>query len=341
MANGGLAIFNSILYAGGYNSGVWRRSGNLYTTSGTVYYDENLNGQKDSTEQYINNSILSSTPANFVATTDLSGMYHFITDMQNEKLQPVFNLPYMTTVPSEYYTSTDTTGIDFAVHMLPNITDHAIDVTAVHPFRTHQHNSLVITVKNLGSTVLPALVALVPDSHLLILNSFPPTSYISNDTLYWNIDSLNVFGSEIITVETVPDPASLLGDSIHNYVSVTSTSADYDTTNNIYLQNTRIVGSYDPNDKTCLQGSYITSLEAATERLEYIVRFQNTGTAAAINITITDSLTNFLDAGSIHFIASSHPVKWSMNNHGMLEARFMNIQLPDSGTDEALSHGFI
>jgi uncharacterized repeat protein (TIGR01451 family) len=102
------------------------------------------------------------------------------------------------------------------------------------------------------------------------------------------------------------------------------------------------VASYDPNDKTAfLDGKPISAKIAPDKDLEYLIRFQNTGTDTAFNIVITDTLTTLLDAGSVVPGASSHPYTFSLRDGKVLVFRFNNILLPDSNTNEAASHGFV
>ena len=103
------------------------------------------------------------------------------------------------------------------------------------------------------------------------------------------------------------------------------------------------VNSYDPNDK---QGfplgvddeNYIDQNEA----IEYQIRFQNTGTAEAINIEIRDTLQiEFLNPQTFRPGASSHNYNWDLLGNGIVVFNFPNINLPDSTTNEAASQGFV
>ena len=45
---------------------------------------------------------------------------------------------------------------------------------------------------------------------------------------------------------------------------------------NIFNLTQTVVNSYDPNDKTCLQGKTVSS-EVIGEYVHYLIRFENTG----------------------------------------------------------------
>ena len=75
--------------------------------------------------------------------------------------------------------------------------------------------------------------------------------------------------------------------------------------------------------------------------MEYLIRFQNTGTDTAFLVVIRDTISPFLDPATVRPGASSHPYTWSLMNNGSLKFTFENIMLPDSNINEAASHGFI
>ena len=102
------------------------------------------------------------------------------------------------------------------------------------------------------------------------------------------------------------------------------------------------IGSFDPNDKLAfpkgaLEPHYI---EANTD-LEYIIRFQNTGTDTAFNVLIRDTLSSLLDITQIRPGASSHPYRIELLNERELLVFFDQVMLPDSNVNEPASHGFI
>lgn len=103
------------------------------------------------------------------------------------------------------------------------------------------------------------------------------------------------------------------------------------------------VGSWDPNDKRGFPKGYDEEfhyIEPNTD-IEYLVRFQNTGTDTAFTVVVQDKLSPFLDLGSLRPGTASHPYQLAVAPDGMLEFRFANIELPDSNVNEVASHGFV
>ncbi|HFA49330.1 MAG TPA: T9SS type A sorting domain-containing protein [Bacteroidetes bacterium] len=104
----------------------------------------------------------------------------------------------------------------------------------------------------------------------------------------------------------------------------------------------QVVGSYDPNDKRGYPlGLTDEHLIGPGQDLEYKIRFQNTGTDTAFTVVVQDVLPAELDITSLRPGASSHPYKMEILGSDTLVFRFENILLPDSNSNEALSHGFI
>lgn len=101
-------------------------------------------------------------------------------------------------------------------------------------------------------------------------------------------------------------------------------------------------GSFDPNDKQGFPRGVGDEhwIEPGIE-LDYMIRFQNTGTDTAFTVVIRDTLDSWLDPASVRTGASSHPYTFQLSGQGNLTFTFNDILLPDSTTNEPASHGFI
>ena len=100
--------------------------------------------------------------------------------------------------------------------------------------------------------------------------------------------------------------------------------------------------SYDPNDKQAMPSGFGPEHNIfANTDLEYTIRFQNTGNDTAFRVVLLDTLSRFLDPGSIVAGASSHPYEYELEGNGVLRFTFHNILLPDSTTNPDASQGFV
>lgn len=102
------------------------------------------------------------------------------------------------------------------------------------------------------------------------------------------------------------------------------------------------IGSYDPNDKQGFPLGYGTDryIKPNTD-LEYLIRFQNTGTDTAFTVVIRDTLSPWLDPATIRPGASSHPYTFAFYGDRNIKFTFDNILLPDSSTNLDASNGFV
>ena len=101
------------------------------------------------------------------------------------------------------------------------------------------------------------------------------------------------------------------------------------------------IGSYDPNDKAIYVGGIANkSIIPEDDRIEYLIRFQNTGTDTAFTVRIEDALDPAFDKNKIYPLSASHDYTWDVLDD-KLNVYFDNILLVDSTRNEEASHGFI
>ena len=102
------------------------------------------------------------------------------------------------------------------------------------------------------------------------------------------------------------------------------------------------IGSYDPNDKTAFPSGYSDEhFIKADQQLEYLIRFQNTGTDTAFTVMIQDVLDPNLDLTSFQPQRASHDYEVIFLENDTIQFVFNNILLPDSTTNQVESNGYI
>jgi uncharacterized repeat protein (TIGR01451 family) len=82
-------------------------------------------------------------------------------------------------------------------------------------------------------------------------------------------------------------------------------------------------------------------ISLSDETLDYIIRFQNTGTADAIHVYVLDTISENLDLASFQLLTTSHASNVTYLGNRVFKFGFSYIHLPDSTTNELLSHGYI
>jgi len=103
-----------------------------------------------------------------------------------------------------------------------------------------------------------------------------------------------------------------------------------------------VTGAYDPNDKQeNVAGKIPLAKITSGEDIQYVIRFQNTGTDTAFTVRIADTLDTKLDWNSLQMTAASHAYKMKVDDGNKITWIFDNILLPDSNINEPLSHGYL
>ena len=133
------------------------------------------------------------------------------------------------------------------------------------------------------------------------------------------------------------DTTAVLGSQICFTVSVTPTAGDNNPANNILTQCFTVVSSFDPNEKEVYPA---TAIDTAQKWLTYTIHFQNTGTDTAQHIYVTDTLSQYVEEASFQLLAYSVQPVLQIKGKAV-RFNFPNINLPDSNTNEAASHGYV
>jgi uncharacterized repeat protein (TIGR01451 family) len=89
-----------------------------------------------------------------------------------------------------------------------------------------------------------------------------------------------------------------------------------------------------------VQGDEI-DVEDIDQYLDYRIRFQNLGTANALNVKITDTIESNLDWSTFQPITSSHDYRIEIMDGEQINYYFDNIDLPFETADPAGSNGYI
>ena len=120
--------------------------------------------------------------------------------------------------------------------------------------------------------------------------------------------------------------------------TVNPVSGDELPTDNAYTYNQIVVGSFDPNDKVCIEGNTVNP-ENIGGYLHYMINFENTGTAPAQNIVIKDIIdTTQFDINTLQVMNSSHPMDVRIDGN-KVEFIFQNIMLPSAISNPIGGHG--
>lgn len=339
---GGITTLNNELFAGSYSAGVWKRDAVHHSFNGTVYSDFNQNGTQDFGENGIPGISLNLGTSSSITYTDNSGNFVLFSDAQGDTLRPVLHQFYQSANPGYYIIDTlSSSPFMFGIQMPSSLSDLSIDLNTTHTFRPGFQSNLNVQVDNHGFLRQPSEVMMIADTGVVFISANPAPDLIIGDTLYWTLDSLS-FGDQSRIRITFLAPTTLQqGDLLNFSAVIIPTQPDTFPSDNQIAIVVMVRNSIDPNDKQCSEEDHISLADVvAGKEIEYTIRFQNTGTAPAINIHITDTLSPYLDWSSFRVISSSSPVRTTLAS-GVADFHFDNIQLPDSNLNEPLSHGYV
>ena len=277
-----------------------------------------------------------------------NGQFIFFKDTGTYVTKVVPFAPYYTVNPvahtSNFATYGNSDTVSFAVQSIPGQHDLRIGIIPLNVARPGFSVKYKILSINQGTDTASGTIQIVKSSKLNFYASSPSPSAINGDTLRWTYTGLNpgdTTGIVLYMLVKTP-PVVSLGDTIRLTANIASTVADLTPVDNTFILAQRVLGSYDPNDKTESHGGKITTAQIGnSEYLQYTIRFQNTGTDTAFNVIIKDTLSEKLDGNSLIMIGSSHNFQMTVNDGKNCSWEFNDINLVDSNRNEPLSHGYL
>ena len=319
------------------------------TISGNIFYDENNNGC-DENDNQINNIFVKAynDSASSITSSNSEGQY-LLNTYEGTYNVGLFNLPsYFMTNPASTVISFEDSGnnenLDFCITANQTIEDLNIILIPVTQARPGFEATYQVVIQNIGTqTANNILISLNFDNTMQsFISAVPSESSTSSNQLFFEITSLQPFGSKAFNFTMLTfTPPTVNGDDVLNFTTtVTPNTNDYTPNDNTFELNQIVVNAYDPNDKQVLQGDEIL-IEQAGDYLHYLIRFQNTGTASAINVRIEDVLHQSLNWNTLQMVSSSHDFRAEITENNQLAFIFNNINLPHEALDEEGSNGFV
>lgn len=323
------------------------QSENCNSITGMVIYDEDNSGC-DSNDIGISGFMINATNDDYsISTFSRNGLYELGTIGTSFTISLV-NIPeYFTADPVSAeinFTNSNIEQVDFCVTATQTIADLSITILPITSARPGFEAEYQLIIENRGTETVPNFFAslVFDDTAQTFLHSSPtPVSNTSNELLF-EFQNLAPFNQQIVdlTMETFAPPLVNGGDILTFTANVTPNENDYTPEDNTFVYDQIVVNSFDPNDKQVLQGEEIY-LDETDKYLEYLIRFQNTGTASAVNVRILDSLHPKLDWTTLQPVNASHDYHIEITDGNQVEFVFDNINLPHEGANEEESQGFV
>ncbi len=227
----------------------------------------------------------------------------------------------------------DNTCTDFGVYLLSN----------EPPRPGFTFRSKLIVKNHSKDAAISGRIQFNHDPKIVLLNV--TDTNVGNKVTYFTggfyLDVFNIMPKELeaIWIELKTPVNVPLGTKITNRAEYLGTDAN--SKNNVSTLTETVVGSFDPNDIVESHGSEISfNSFSAEDYLFYTIRFQNVGTADAINVSIDNTLNSKLDKSTIQMLDASHEYVFTRTDN-QLNWKFNNIHLPSESMDEPASHGYV
>ena len=313
--------------------------GVFYTIAGVNQFDADNNGcdVSDPSIPFLKYAITGGSTAGTIIS-DASGDYSIPVQAGNHLITPILENPaYFTVSPASInvHFPTETSPFNQNFCFSPNGVHPDVEISimpvinAVPGFDA----SYKIVYHNKGNQQQSGVVNLSYNDVLSdFVSSLPTVSSQSAGNLQWNFTDLSPFETRTILFtlnlsSPMDNPPLNAGETLMYSVSIDA-GDDETVQDNTAILNHYVVNSFDPNDKTCLEGNVI-SPETVGEYVHYLIRFENTGSAPAQNIVVKDmiDLSKF-DITTLTPFHSSHPVVTRITSGNKVEFIFENIQLP-------------
>lgn len=312
------------------------------SVQGTTYIDQNGNGSHDAGEP-LHPLLLNIEPGGdyFMSTGD---PYTRCTEIGSYIITPPPAPPNYAILPaSRAYTHTlpgdDITGMDFALVPATGMFDGYVDLWGQDGW-IGNNTVLYIDVTNIGTMPITPQVLLNLDPQVNFVSALPAPTNSAAQAASWALPEIQPGANVHISVTIFTSITAVPNGPMVHSVLLTIDEADVNASNNSDNMHRIAATSIDPNDKRVNETSITPDHVADQIPLEYEIRFQNTGTAPAVNIVVMDSLDADWDLGTFQMIGATHPYSLWMNGEVAVWT-FANIMLADSTTNEPESHGSI
>jgi Secretion system C-terminal sorting domain len=316
---------------------------------GKVFADFNLNNTLDSNEARIKHQKLFRDDEDRVFFANSNGEYAlYLTPLDSCNYFPIINSSYFSIDPLLYsvnfmFSNQLDSLNDFAFQPAGAYDDLCMTITPLGQFRPGFNSSYLLNFENVGTTIQSPRVVFRIFPFVSIVSTSTAPSAIYTDSIVWNLPPLAPLQNGQILVTINLSPTTPIGTILNSYAQIFPIANDVNPSCNNATWEVTVTGSFDPNDISVDLDTLYSNVFPNPPYLDYIIRFQNTGTDTAFTVKILNPIdTMKLDLNSLEFVAASHPMEMRFIYHERnMEFLFNNILLPDSNVNEPASHGFV
>ncbi|WP_306641343.1 DUF7619 domain-containing protein [Sanyastnella coralliicola] len=321
-----------------------------FTLNGMVWYDENENGFVNGGEYGLPFQEVILNPGNITAITNDAGEYQFAgIPVGNYTIEVVTTelYPYVSTSnPANVFLGNGGNNTMYNFGLSEELPQYAICVDYYPPGVGYPCNDWVnhnICFRNLGNVTIDGYIAVEMNPLFQDYQAVTPIDSVVDLTIYMSFEGLQPGQMFFYDVSFLTPSVDYIGE----FITSNATAVGFHNGDQVAVGaeelTVEMTCAYDPNDKQVFPNGYEEPHYVLPEtELEYLVRFQNTGNAPATNVTISDTISEYLDLETFELMANSHSVMVQINpENRQIDFVFENIMLPDSTCCEPESHGLV
>ncbi len=313
--------------------------GSFNSLLGKTIFDENNNGCNANDPLHPNIRIDINDGTNTgSAFTNTQGICTFYTTAGSYDIYPnienasAFNITPATATINFPDSNNNTSTQDFCITANGIHPDLEVVLAPTNAARPGFDADYKIVFKNKGNQTLSGNVHLLfDDTRLDYVSSVGVQPVQAGGSLTWEYYNLMPFESRTIELvlnvnSPTETPAVNNGDILNFTTSITPDANDVLPSDNQFSFTQNVVGSFDPNDIICLEGSTAPTTDIGNY-LHYLTRFENTGTFYAEQIVVKILIDpSKYDVSSLQVLGSSHNAKTRITGN-LVEFIFEDINL--------------
>lgn len=320
--------------------------GNFNTITGVAQFDVNNDGcdPGDFAIPYLNFGVdLDTSSTGSLVYTDETGTYDlYVGEVGTYSLTANFENPdYFIATPSPAnvpVTVIDNSTItqDFCITANGVRPDAEVVIAPIFRSRPGFDATYRLVYKNKGNQTLSGSVDFAYDDTVLdFVSSTTAPDTQSTGLLSFDYSDLQPFESRFVEIVlNVNDPTETppvnIGDVLTFTSNIVTGQTDETPDDNTFVYDEIVVGAFDPNDITCLQGD-VAPASLIGDYLHYVINFENTGNAPAQNVVVTAEINpDDFDINTLQILNTSHQMSAIINND-LLELTFEDINLSTGG----------
>jgi len=305
--------------------------------------------EEDNSISYLKYSIFNGTESISVFS-DAEGNSNVINLPNTYVVKPVnFNNELYSYTPAEIEIDASDPNlpdtISFCFAKIPGVINLCVETFPNSEFRPGFQASYLIKFTNFGADPKSGTIIFNYENEFMdYLNSTPEEpSDIQEGLLTYDYTNIQPDETRYIEVfvelnSPMDDPPLDIDNELKSTTIIQPTLEDIDRTNNFFFTVVETTNSFDPNDKTCLQGSELID-ETIGQLVHYMIRFENIGTATTINVVVRDTINlEDFDISTLQISEASHSMETRIIEPNIVEFVFSDINLP---FDDDNNDGFV